>query len=387
MAAIAALMFTGASAQEEERYHQFTDTKTVPATSVKDQNKSGTCWSFATLGLMESELLRTGKGEHDLSAMWVARHTYFEKVVKYVRMHGEMTLAEGGWWSNVQDVIRKYGIVPTSVYGGLNYGLDNHDHSELSKVVKAYADAVIKGKLLTTAWQNGLNGILDAYFGAVPENFTYNGKSYTPASFRDMLGLNMDDYVSLSSFTHHPFYKQFVIEVPDNWTWSPSWNITQQELLDATTGALEKGYAVMWSSDVSEPGFSYKNGIAFNVPEKIESAEGSEEAKWVSVSTDKRAEMVKKLLKGPIAEREYTQQERQKAYDNYETTDDHGMLITGMATDQDGKPYFKVKNSWAAANVYQGYFYASYPYFSYKTLGVSMHKDALPKELRKKLGL
>ncbi len=387
MAAIAAFVFVSVSAQESELYHKFTDIKTVPATSVKDQNKSGTCWSFATLAFMESELLRTGKGEYNLSAMWIARHTYFEKVVKYVRMHGEIILAEGGWWSNVPDMIRKYGIVPTSVYDGLNYGLDNHDHSELSKAVKAYADAIIKGKLLTTAWQDGLNGILDAYFGKLPEKFEYNGKSYTPASFRDMLGLNMDDYISLTSFTHHPFYKPFVIEVPDNWTWSQSYNVTQQELLDVTAGAIEKGYAAVWSSDVSESGFSYNNGIAFNVPEMVETEEGTELAKWVSVSTNQRADMIKKMLKGPIEERNYTQEERQLAYDNYETTDDHGMLITGLAKDQDGKPYFKVKNSWAEKNVYKGYFYASYPYFSYKTLSVAMHKDALPKELRNKLGL
>lgn len=387
MVALAALVFTGANAQEAERYHQFTDTKTVPATSVKDQNKSGTCWSFSTLAMMESELLRTGKGEYDLSAMWVARHVYFEKVVKYVRMHGKMNLAEGGWWSNVPDVIRKYGIVPTSAYSGLNYGLDNHDHAELSKLVIAYADAVIKGKLLTTAWQDGLNGILDAYFGQLPENFDYNGKNYTPASFRDMLGLDMDDYISLASFTHHPFNAQFVIEVPDNWTWSPSYNVTQQELLDATVGALEKGYTAVWSADVSEPGFAYNSGIAFNVPASVETEEGTELAKWVSVSTNQRAEMVKKLLKGPVAEPEYTQEQRQLAYDNYETTDDHGMLLTGLAVDQDGRHYFKVKNSWTDANVYKGYFYASYPYFTYKTLSVAVNRNALSKELRKKLGI
>lgn len=385
MAAIAALIFTGANAQDSLNYHKFTDIKTVGATPVKDQNKSGTCWSFSALGLMESELMRTGKGEYDLSAMWVARHTYYEKVVRYVRMHGKSELAEGGVWEDVANVIRKYGIVPTSAYAGLNYGLDNHDHTELAKVVKAYADAVIKGKTLTTAWKEGLNGILDAYFGPVPEKFTYNGKNYTPESFRNMLGLNMDDYIAITSFTHHPFYTWFVMEVPDNWNSYPAFNVTQKEMLDATTGAIEKGYAVCWGADVSESGFQYNAGIAFNIPETIDTGEGTELSKWVDLGTDKRKEMIAKILKGHIEEPEYTQEQRQLAFDNYSTTDDHGMLITGIATDQDGKHYFKVKNSWASENVYQGYFYASFPYFVYKTIEVTMHKDALPKELRNKL--
>ncbi len=385
MAAIAVLTFTSANAQDSLLYHKFTDTKTVPTTPVKDQNKTGTCWSFSALGLMESELLRMGKGEYDLSAMWVARHTYFEKVVKYVRMHGTVQLAGGGVWEDVANVIRKYGIVPTNVYTGLNYGLDNHDHGELDRIVKAYADAVIKNKVLTTAWKDGLNGILDAYFGEIPEKFDYNGKKYTPESFRTMLGLNMDDYICLSSFTHHPFYTWFGMEVPDNWNNYPAFNVTQKELLDATIGGIEKGYAVWWASDVSEPGFQYNSGIAFNIPQTIETGEGTELSKWVDVSTDKRKEMIKKIVQSPIDEPEYTQEQRQLAFDNYETTDDHGMLITGLATDQDGKHYFKVKNSWAAENLYQGYFYTSYPYFVYKTMEVTMHKDALPTGIINKL--
>jgi bleomycin hydrolase len=381
-AAAAALMIIGANAQDTATYHKFTDTKTVAATPVKDQNKSGTCWSFSALALMESELLRMNKGEYDLSPMWVARHTYFEKVVRYVRLHGKMELAGGGQWEDVVNVIRNYGIVPTSVYRGLNYGSDNHNHTELDALIKAYANSIIKGKVLTTAWQKGLDGILDAYFGEVPATFEYNGKKYTPESFRDMLGLDMDDYICLTSFTHHPFHTWFAIEVPDNWNDYHSYNVTMQELLDTTVGAVEKGYSVVWASDVSEPGFVYNSGIAFNVPEVIETQEGSEISKWADVKADKCKEIVKKMLEGPIAEHEYTQAERQLAFDNYETTDDHGMLITGLATDQDGHRYFKVKNSWTAGGVYGGYFYTSYPYFTYKTISVAMHRDALPKGMK-----
>ena len=389
LTALSVLVVSGAWAQAPAGYHKFTDTKTAPVTSVKDQNRSGTCWSFSALALFESELLRMGKGDYDLSAMWVARHTYYEKAVKYVRMHGTINLSAGGAWEDVPDVIRKYGIVPTSVYTGLNYGLDNHDHSELDEVVKAYCDAVVaaKGKTLTTAWIAGLNGILDAYFGKLPETFTYNGKSYNGISFRDMLGLNMDDYICFTSFIHHPFYTWFAIEVPDNWAWGEAFNIPQDEMLKITEGSLDKGYAVWWGSDVSEPGFVYPRGIAFNPPEVIETAEGTELAKWVNVGSNQRGAMIAKMLEGKINEREYTQEERQAAFDNYETTDDHGMLLTGIATDQDGKQYFKVKNSWAESGPYKGYFYVSYPFFKYKSMEVAMHKDALPKDLKNKLGV
>lgn len=389
LSVLCVLVMGSAWAQAPKNYLKFTDIKDVPVTSVKDQNRSGTCWSFSALALFESELLRQGKGTYDLSAMWVARHTYFEKVVKYVRMHGTINLSGGGAWEDVPDVIRKYGIVPTEAYPGLNYGMDNHDHSELDEVIKAYADAVVaaKGKVLTTAWIEGLNGILDAYFGKVPATFTYNGKEYTPISFRDMLGLNMDDYICFTSFTHHPFYTWFAIEVPDNWAWGEAYNIPQEEMLEITQGGLEKGYAVWWGSDVSEPGFVYNRGVAFNVPQTIETAEGTELAKWVNVSSNQKASIVNKMLEGPVTEPEFTQEERQLAFDNYETTDDHGMLLTGLAKDQDNRHYFKVKNSWADSGIYNGYFYVSYPFFKYKTMEVAMHKDALPKALKNKMGL
>ncbi len=385
--AAAMIVAVGAWAQTPGGYHKFTDTKTVPTTSVKDQSRSGTCWSFSALALFESELLRMGKGEYDLSAMWVARHTYYEKAVKYVRMHGTVNLSAGGAWEDVPDVINKYGIVPTSVYTGLSYGLDNHDHTELDEVIKAYCDAVLKSKVLTNAWIEGLDGILDAYFGELPETFTYNGKSYTAISFRDMLGLNMDDYICFTSFTHHPFYTWFAIEVPDNWAWGLAYNIPQDEMLAITEQGLDKGYGVWWGSDVSEPGFVYMRGIAFNVPTTIETAEGTELAKWVSMPAQQRSAMANRFLEGAINEPTYTQEERQAAFDNYETTDDHGMLLTGLATDQDGKKYFKVKNSWAETGAYKGYFYVSYPFFQYKTMEVAMHKDALPKALKSKLGV
>ncbi len=384
LVAIGALVVGSASAQAPQGYHKFTDTRTVQS-AVNDENHSTTSWSSA-LALFESELQRTGKGTYDLSSMWVARHMYFEKVWKYVRMRGTINLSAGGTWEDVPNVIRKYGIVPAEAYSGVSNTLNSLDYLRLDGVAKGYADAVISGRMLLSSFLDGLNNILDAYFGRVPETFTYGGVRYSPESFRDMLGLNMDDYVCFTSFTHHPFYTWFAIEIPDNWAWGQAFNLPQEEMLNVTTGALNRGYAVWWGADLGNDDEIYMRGVSMNSPQP-DQPNSAELAKWVSVGTSQRAAVISRYLEGPINGREYTQAERQLAFDSYETSDDHGMLLTGLSKDQDGGNYFKVKNSWGDdEGAYSGYFYASYPWFKYKTLEVAMHKDALPRDLKVRLG-
>ncbi len=392
--ALALLLSFGAFAQEpsadaelmlDNRY-EFSVVKDIETTPVRDQNRSGTCWSFSGVGLIESELIRQGKGEYDLSEMWIVRQTYIDKAVKFVRMHGNMEFAAGGSFEDVFSVAKKYGLVPEEAYPGLNYGLDNHDHSELDAVLRAYVDAIVKparGKKLTTAWLNGLKGILDAYFGPAPEQFTYNGRQYTPESFRDMLGLQLDDYVSISSFTHHPYYTEFVIEVPDNWIGAASWNLPLEEMMAVIDNAIDTGYTIAWGADVSESGFLYRKGYAVVPAEQEETLEGTELSRWVALSPESR--MLELLEEN--GELRVTPEIRQLAYDNYETTDDHGMLITGVATDQRGDTFYRVKNSWTSNGIYDGYFYASRPFVEYKTLNIVVHKDAIPAAIRAKIGL
>ncbi|MDR1764231.1 MAG: aminopeptidase [Dysgonamonadaceae bacterium] len=366
---------------------EFTTVKALPITPVKNQSSSGTCWSFSGIGFIESELLRMGKGEYDLSEMYVVYQNYVDKLVKYVRMHGETTLAGGGSFADVLDCIRDYGIVPNDVQTGLNYGDTIHRHGELDALVKAYGGVIIKNpnKKLSSAWLNGYKGILDAYLGKAPESFQYKGKTYTPKSFASELGINTDNYVSITSFTHHPFYTSFAVEIPDNWRWAESYNLPLEEMMQVLDNALDKGYTVAWASDVSEKGFNRK-GIAI-VPDAdaVETA-GSDQERWVGVSKEELQNRIANLS-GPVPERKIDQQMRQEGFDNYETTDDHGMLIYGTAKDQNGSKYYLVKNSWGPAGTYKGTWYASVPFVEYKTISIVVHKDAIPKDLQKKLGL
>ncbi len=367
--------------------YQFTELKRLPATSVKSQDRAGTCWSWSTISYLESEIMRKGKDSVSLAPLYVIWNTYNEKAIRYVRMHGSLNFGQGGSFADVIWGIKNYGIVPLSIYSGLHYGDSIHAHGELDGVLKAYLDVIIKNpnRKLSTAWLNGYNGILDAYLGEKPEKFTYNGKEFTPQSFyTNATGLNMDDYVSLTSFTHHPFYTSFPVEVPDNWIGEESYNIPINELMDIMDKAIDNGYTFAWGADVSEEGFVRKGSIAI-VPNlnTVEMAD-AEIAKWTSMpKTDKIAE----FLKHPGKEKVITQEERQKAFDNYETTDDHGLHVVGKAVDQFGNKYFIVKNSWGEYGDYKGYVYASYSYVAYKTINILIHKDALPKELKKKLGL
>ncbi len=390
---IASMFAASVGAQTPEAAHksgpyEFTDTKEAPATPVKNQSSSGTCWSFAGIGMIESDLLRTGKGEYDLSEMWIVRHTYFEKAVKYVRMHGKIEFAAGGATHDVYNVISNYGIVPDEVYTGLQYGTDIHRHGELDAVLKAYIDAVIKNqnRTVTTAWQEGFNGILDAYLGKVPEKFTYKGKEYSPKSFAASLGLDMNDYIAFTSFSHHPFYTQIALEIPDNWAWGTYYNVPVEEMISLIDRSLENGYAVDWGSDVSEQGFQYTKGFAVVPNTKVEDMSDSERARWEQMSAMQRNTMVANATE-PIAEMKVTQENRQAAFDNYQTTDDHGMLFTGIAQDQNGNRFYKVKNSWGTDQIYKGYFYASPAFVAYKTTAITIHKDMIPKDMKKKLGI
>ncbi|MDG1046441.1 MAG: C1 family peptidase [Bacteroidia bacterium] len=363
----------------------FTVKKDIEANEVQNQNRTGTCWSFSALSFIESELIRMGRGTHKLSEMYVVRKAYEDKAENYVRMHGTANFSQGGAFHDIPHVIKKYGIMPQEAYKGLNYGLENHNHSEMEAVLKNMLDAVIKNKQgqLTTSWKAAFNAVLDAYLGPVPESFSYQGKEYTPTSFATSLGLNMDDYVVITSFTHHPFYEHFVIEVPDNWIWARAFNVPLDEMMQIQKDAVMNGYSIGWAADVSEKGFSFRDGLAI-VPEdesKLKSS-GKDNKYFNNAGAKKEGTQ----FDNPGPEKTITQSMRQEAFDNYLTTDDHGMHFTGMVTDQSGSEYFIVKNSWGTDhNDCDGYFYASMPYVALKTINFMVHKDALPKDLRKKL--
>ena len=383
-----ALMLTlpAMAEQKPAEGYKFTDGKLVKTTSVKNQFRSGTCWCFSALSYLENEILRAGGQEMDLSEMWIVRNIYFEKAVKYVRLHGALNFAVGGAFHDVTEGIKKYGIVPQEVYEGLNYGTKLPHFNEIDAVLKAYVDAIIKNpnRTLTTAWQAGLNGILDAYFGKMPETFEYNGVNYTPQSFAASLPIKMEDYVCLSSFTHHPFYSTFVIEVPDNWMWASVYNVPLEEMMAVIDNALENNYSIGWASDVSEKGFSRTKAFAVVPEDNIDNMSGTDAERWGTMSDRERNKALYSFDK-PGKEKTITQQMRQEAYDNYQTTDDHGMVIVGTATDQCGNPYFKVKNSWGTDSPYKGYYYFSRPFVEYKTMSIMVNKNAIPKDIRKKL--
>ena len=366
-----ALLGTGAWAQDNKapKGYVFTTVDSLPITSIKDQANSGTCWSFSSIGFFESELIRLGKGEHDLAEMFVVHKTMEDRAKAAVRLHGDIEFAQGGSFYDVVYCWKNYGMVPQEVMPGIMYKSDRINHTELTAVAKAYVDALAKSNLkkLTDVWQKGFSGIYDAYIGECPEKFTYNGKEYTPQSYAQSLGLNMDDYVSLTSFTHHPFYEQFIIEIQDNWRWGQSYNLPLDEFMAVMHNAIKTGYTFAWGADVSETGFLRSKPAVCVIP--------SEEDKE------------NKILREPGEEMTITQEMRQEAYDNWETTDDHGMQIFGIAKDQNGKEYFMVKNSWNTTAGNNGIWYASDAYVAYKTMNILVHKDALPKDIKKKLGI
>ena len=385
-AAACALIAVSAAAQAPKApEYEFTVVKENPVTSIKNQYRSGTCWCYSALSFIESEILRTKGQEVDLSEMFVVGKSYRDRAVKYVRLDGHLNFAAGSSFGDVLHVIEDYGIVPQEAYSGFNYGTEMPEQNELDAALAGYVRAIAQNpnKKLTTAWLNGFDGILDAYLGEVPETFAVNGTQYTPESYRDALGINADDYVNLTSFTHHPFYESFIIEVPDNWRWDSAYNLPIDELMEVMYNAIDKGYTIAWGSDVSENGFT-RDGLAVMPVEKKTAAAGSDQERWVGKAADQPKEEVKAELPQEMV---ITQEMRQDGYDRKTTTDDHGMHIYGVAKDQNGTKYFMVKNSWGETGKYKGVWYASDSFVKYKTLNVVVHKDALPKNIAKKLGI
>ncbi|MBS1782036.1 MAG: aminopeptidase [Bacteroidetes bacterium] len=358
-----------------KRKYTFSPVLNVERTSVKNQGSSGTCWSYSTNSFLESEMIRMGKKPVDLAEIFTARMVYIDKAENYVRMHGKMEWGDGGECHDVINMYAKYGTMPQDVYTGLNYGTTKNKFGEMQAVLKGMLDAIVKnpnGKL-TPNWKKAFVAVLDAYLGAPPEKFMWKGKEYTPRTFADeVVGINPKNYVELSSFSDQLYYQKVPFLVPDNWSFDKVYNVKLHDLTDIIDYALEHGYSVAWAADVSEKYFSWKNGVAY-VPEKD----------WDDMSEEEQ----KDIFNGPKPERKITAKIRQAAYDNYETTDDHGMHIVGVVKDQTGRPYYIVKNSWGEKNDYKGYLYVSKAYVQYKTTGILLHKGGIPTEIKQKLRL
>jgi len=366
---------------------QFTTVDSVPITRVKDQHRSGTCWAFSTLGFLESEVLRIKGKEVELSPMFVVSKTLIDRATYCVRLYNEPKFAEGGSAYDVIYCMEHYGLVPKSAMPGIRYGWTDADtlpvFSELTAVASGYLNGLKKQKKLSPVWREGLQAIYDTYLGPCPTEFEYEGKKYTPESFVKSLGLNAEDYVSITSYTHHPFYERFALEVPDNWRMDQMYNVPLEDMMRIIDNAIANGYTLAWGADVSEIGFTRK-GIGV-VPDADHGADltGSDMQKWVGMTKDKQKE---ELTKKPLPEKAITQQMRQDAFDNWENTDDHGMQIFGTAKDQNGKRYYMVKNSWGTVKSdYKGIWYISEAFMQYKTNDVLVHKNAIPKDILKKL--
>jgi len=391
-AALAALAILSASAQRpaapvKPADYQFTIVKENPITPIKNQYRSGTCWCFSALSFLESEAIKA-KGIKDpalypdFSEMFVVRKAYADRAQKFVRLSGKLNFAAGSDFGDVLDVAKAYGLVDQKAYSGLQYGYDLPVQGELDAVLKGYVEAVVKNpnRKLTAVWPKGLEGILDAYMGQVPETFTVNGVSYTPESYRDAQGLNLDDYISFTSFTHHPFYTTFAIEVEDNWRWTPSWNVPLDEFMAIIDNAINNGYTVAWGGDVSEAGFT-RNGLAILVDTEAKATSGSDQERWVGKADEKPAE------KAAVKEIEVNQENRQLWFDEKTSTDDHGMHLYGIAKDQNGNKFYLIKNSWGESGEYKGIWYMSEQFCKGKALDILVNKKAVPKEILKKLGL
>ena len=377
---------------KEGSEYKFKVLKDIEATEVQSQGRTGTCWSFSSLSFFESEIIRLNNGKHNLSEMFIARNAYIGKAENYLRMYGTFTFGPGGAFHDIPWVIRRYGIVPEEVYKGLNYGDTVHRHAEMEAILGATVKELAKkpqNGTLTPVWKKAYTGILDAYLGDLPDNvedftFRYQGKEYTPMSYTKSLGLDMDNYISLTSYTHHPFYSKFVLEVQDNWAMQSGYNLPIDEFMEVMEQAIMNGYTFAWGADVSEKGFGYRDALAILPEDESTIQKKGRDNKHFS---DAGAAKISNAFSTPVKERNVTQDERQIAFDNQETTDDHGMHITGLVEDQKGTKYFIVKNSWGKSNECDGYFFASFPYVKYKTMNILVHKDALSKSMKKKLGI
>ena len=350
----------------------FTKVHDIEATSIKDQGSSGTCWSYSTVSFLESEMVRMGKKPIDLAEMFIVRNQYIDKAENYVRMHGGLLYGQGGAAHDVINMYGKYGMLPQSVYNGLNYGTTRNNFNELEAVLKGFLTPLIGDnvKMLTPVWKTAFTRIVDTYLGEVPAKFMYEGKEYTPKTFADqVVGLKAEDYVELSSFNTSPFYTKTTLMVPDNWSYDQVYNVPMNDLTAIVDNAVKNGYSVTWGTDVSDRGFSWKNGVAYILPTEFETMTEEQKAN---------------IFAGPQVEGAATQEERQKMFDNYLTTDDHGMQITGLYTDQNGKEYYKVKNSWGVKNDQEGYLYVTKNFLKLKTTALLLHKDGVPKDIRTK---
>lgn len=373
----------------------FSEEVKIPITSIKDQNAAGTCWCYSSLAFVEAELLRMNNKEYDFSEMFLVWNTYMDRAQATVRTHGDISFSQGGSFYDVLYGIKHYGLVPDSeLPAGVTHGETLSDFSEFSRVCDPFVEGIVKGRKLQTdaegnpLWKKAMAGILDAYIGERPETFVYEGVEYTPMSFAESTGFNPDDYVNLASFSHHPFYEKFVIEVQDNWRWGTAYNLPIDEFMEVMNYAIDNGYTIAWGSDVSEKGWLRGDnaGIAVlpDLDAKSNNDAGTDMARWIGLSASDRA---KEGYSKPTPQRWVSQEDRQIAYDNYETGDDHGMLIYGKAKDQIGNNYFIVKNSWGDYGKFEGSLYASEAFVRYKTMNIIVHKDALPKNIKKALGI
>lgn len=368
--------------------YQFTEVVTVPATPVKNQAATGTCWCFATTSFMESELLRMGKGTYDLSEMFIVRQKYMNQLQDNYLRRGEGNIGQGSLSHTFMNAYRQVGIVPEEVYTGINYDSERHNHSEMVRYMQALADVAVKTKTRSPEYYKLINNLFDTYLGKLPEKFTYKGKEYTPKSFAESLGLNMDDYIELTSFTHHPYYVKFDVEVPDNWEHSLMYNLPLDEMMETVDHALTNGYTVCWDGDVSEKGFSFTNGVAIN-PEvkKVEDLSNTDRARFEKLGEKERLEEVFKFER-PYPEVNVTPEVRQAGFESFVTTDDHLMHVTGITKDQNGTKYYITKNSWGTdRNKFGGYLNMSESFVRAKTIYVMVHKDAIPKAIKGKLGI
>lgn len=393
--ALLALIATGAqAAKKKEAVNKnkpvFTVIKENPITSIKDQNRSGTCWAYSTLSFFESEILKKSGKTYDLCEMFVANKNYMDRATMTVRMHGDVSFSQGGSAYDVYYVLKNYGICPEDAMPlpGTMYGDSLANFNEFFDVMTPYVEKIAKSdsKKLTPAWKNGLQGIIDAYLGKCPENFNYEGKNYTPKTFAESLGLDWNDYVSITSYTHHPFWSEFAVEVQDNWRWPMSWNVPMDDMMRIIDNAVMNGYTVAWGGDVSEEGFTRKGlGIAYDT-KKVQSLSGSDAAKWLRLSKTEKSNKLDSLgINAP--EITPSQELRQQRYDNWELTDDHGMLIYGIAKDQNGKEYYMVKNSWGEYGDYKGTWYMTKAFVANATMDYMVNKNAIPEDIRKKLGI
>lgn len=391
--AIAAIIALGANAQEKKNGANkpvFTTIKENKITSIKDQNRSGTCWAYATLAYFEAEILKATGKTYDLCESFVANKTYMDRAVKVVRLHGDCQFSQGGATYDVLYCLKNYGICPEDAmpFPGSLYGDSLHNFNEFFSLMTPYVEAVArnKGPKLSTQWKKGLQGIIDSYLGKCPESFKYQGKTYTPETFVKSLGINLDDYVTITSYTHHPFWTRFAVEVQDNWRTPLSWNLPMDDMMRVIDNAIQNGYAVAWGGDVSEEGFT-RQGLAYMYDAKAaQSLAGSDMARWLKLTKTQKTSLLDSLG-CTVPEIVPTQEQRQERFDNWELTDDHGMLIYGIAKDQNGKEYYMVKNSWGETGEYKGTWYMTKAFIAANTMDYMVNKNAIPKDIRKKMGI